>query len=159
MMATCTGANNKEKRVFVALSYHATYTFHSDTGAEYLACRQRLRTTDVTAIHVGKGGESCDRESRCARTGSSLRWLAPLAPRRHSLPHGATPACVCVRAGLQVGLVSAVPSHNIILRFTKKSDQVCAWSGGVCLCAYAYACVCVCVCVCVCLLMRTLATA
>ena len=50
------GANNKEKRVFVALSFHATYTFHSDTGADYMACRQRLRTADVTAVHVGKGG-------------------------------------------------------------------------------------------------------
>ena len=39
-----TGANNREKRVFVALSFHATYTFHSDTGADYMACRQRLRT-------------------------------------------------------------------------------------------------------------------
>jgi len=44
------------KRVFVGLTYLAVYTFNSDTGPDYIVCRQRLRTTDVKAIIVGKGG-------------------------------------------------------------------------------------------------------
>ena len=49
-------AQKKERRVYLALTYLAVYTFQSDTGSGYLACRQRLRTADILAMHIMKGG-------------------------------------------------------------------------------------------------------
>ena len=66
--------------MFVGLTYLAAYTFHSDTGDKYLACRQRLYTTDITSIHVGKGGKKAPRYLRIINTRTHMHFRLAMEP-------------------------------------------------------------------------------